>query len=235
MEKKFPKLIAEDMKAKDLAVYIDATKYINKAFYKNILTEISQFILQTERGSHTSSFIFIYRLLEKISYAFPLIYASKSQDFVQSFTLLKELMVGDKEKKELGFFKKFVENLYQNEGIAETSVDIKISAVSPDVESQVFRTMKQVCDKDIIHEDTTEPRKLSIKYCDMGSFIITIRNRFFHNLNGGPTNIKSAEVIDSDLFFSFINPLAMRWLAMVFMEVVTHNISEFQKIKQTVA
>lgn len=232
---KFPKIISEDVTSNDLSDYIDTMKYTNKAFYQMLLSEISQFFIHTKKESHTSAFIFIYRLLEKISYAFPLIYTSKTSDFIRSFNLLKDLMTGDKEKKELGFFKMFVEKLYSENSIKDTSVDINILASNEQVQSQMYKMMKMVCDEKIIHEDTNEPRNLSIKYCDMGSFIISVRNRFFHNLNGGARNIESSSIVDSDEFFKLINPVSMRWISMIFIEILSYNISEFQRIRQSCA
>ncbi|PSU69508.1 hypothetical protein C9J20_01155 [Photobacterium phosphoreum] len=224
----FPIYFSDDTTAEDLASFIDNTKYKNRNFYSTILSELSQFILHTNRKSHTSAFIYIYRMLEKISYAFPLIYTSKTQDFQHSFNYLKELMVGDGEKKELGFFKTFIDILYKDDSISDTSIDIVFSASDNDVKRQMFREVKRVTPAAAIHGDTDEPEMLSIRYCEMGSFIISVRNRFFHNLNGGATNIESKKIVDSDELFSFINPMAMYWIAMVFLEVVSFSLSEYQ-------
>jgi hypothetical protein len=227
-KREFPVLFSEDTTAEDLSIFIQNTKYVNRSFYSAILAEISQFILHTKRGSHTSAFIFLYRILEKISYAFPLIYASKTQDFLRSFGHLKELMVGDKEKKELGFFKAFIGMLYENDSISDTSIDIKLNSNEPQVREQMYKSLKEVIDNSIIHEDSNEYDVLAIKYTDMGSFIINIRNRFFHNLNGGAKNIESDKVVDTDELFSFINPMAMHWISMVFLQVTAYSLSEFQ-------
>ncbi|MEZ8715901.1 hypothetical protein AB6D81_07890 [Vibrio splendidus] len=229
----FPTYFSEDINSEDLALFIDNTKYMNRNFYSVILSEVSQFILHTNRKSHTSAFIYIYRILEKISYAFPLIYTSKTQDFQQSFNKLKELMVGDGEKKELGFFKTFIDMLYRDDSISDTSVDIEFSASNNDVKKQIFREVKRVTPGDAIHVDTDAPDMLSIKYCEMGSFIISVRNRFFHNLNGGAKNIESNKIVDSDELFSFINPMAMYWIAMVFLEVVSFSLSEYQNHRRS--
>lgn len=231
----FPTYFSEDVNSDDLASFIDNTKYVNRNFYSVILSEVSQFILHTNRKSHTSAFIYIYRILEKISYSFPLIYTSKTQDFQQSFNKLKELMVGDGEKKELGFFKAFINMLYKDDSISDTSVDIDFSTYDIDVKRQIFREIKRVTPSDAIHGDTCEPDILAINYCEMGSFIISVRNRFFHNLNGGAKNIESNKIVDSDELFSFINPMAMYWLAMVLLGVVSFSLSEYQKHRRAAA
>ena len=224
----FPKLFSEETNSDDLAEFIFNTKFTNRSFYKIILAEISHFILHERKSAHTSAFIFIYRILEKISYAFPMIYASKSSDFLKSFNELKELMTGSDEKKELGFFKKFVETIHQGDPIADTSIDISIEAENSNVQKQMFKAMKDVTNVSAIHEDTTEHGLLCIKYCEMGSFIINIRNRFFHNLNGGSKNIESNRIVDSDEFFRFINPMAMHWLSMILFKVTHYSLSNFQ-------
>ncbi|WP_159821749.1 hypothetical protein [Colwellia sp. 20A7] len=227
-KREFPNLLSSDVTAEDLAVFIENTKYSNKAFYSGILSEVSHFLLHNKKGSHTSAFIYIYRILEKISYAFPLIYASKSQDFLKSFNQLKDLMIGDKEKKELGFFKVFVKKLYEGDSIADTSIDVFLNTSNAQVQEQMYKTLKEVSGNSILHEDSTEFDKLSIKYCEMGSFLINVRNRFFHNLNGGSSNIESNRIVDADELFSFINPAALYWISMVFLEITTYSLSEFQ-------
>ena len=234
-KKEFPLYFSEDTTAEDLASFIDNTKYVNRSFYSVIISELSQFILHTNKNSHTSAFIYIYRVLEKISYAFPLIYTSKTQDFQQSFNKLKDLMVGDSEKKELGFFKTFIEMLYRGDSISDTSIDIIFSSSDSDVKRQMFTEVTKVIPANAIHGDTDEPDMLSIKYCEMGSFIISVRNRFFHNLNGGATNIESKKVVDSDELFSFINPMAMYWIAMVFLQIVSFSLSEYQNHRRAAA
>ncbi|WP_330110591.1 hypothetical protein [Methylophaga thalassica] len=231
---KFPKLISEDISSNDIAMYIKANKYTNKIFYTNILTEVSHFLYASKKGSHTSAFIHVYRLLEKISYALPLIYASKTDDFVSSFNQLKRFMSGGDNKEELGFFKKFVESLFEGEPLTSTSLDISIRADNPCVQENFFNEMKRVLHERIIHPDTQEPTKLSINFTDFGSFIITIRNRFFHNMNKRADNINTQKVVDSDAFFKNVNDISMYWISQVLLLILSHLISNFFSTTQQV-
>ncbi|MGK0272646.1 MAG: hypothetical protein ACI88H_003319 [Cocleimonas sp.] len=228
----FPKTLSDEVSADDISTFIEKNKFNNRAFYKGVLSELSQFILHENKKSHTSAFIYLYRLLEKISYAFPLIYASKSNDFLRSFKELQDLMAGDKDKKELGFFKTFVQTLYAEDSISETSIDLAINSNNDIVKKQVFDSLKKITPSSGIHGDTSSPDLLCIKYCEMGSFIISLRNRFFHNLNGGATNIKSETIVDSDDLFKFVNPMAMYWIATIFLGVTSHNLSTFQTLRE---
>ncbi|ENF3463123.1 hypothetical protein SM871_004157 [Yersinia enterocolitica] len=226
---KFPFIISEDTDIQDVAEYIDATKFTNVKFYENILSEVSQFILHTGRGSHTSAFIYVYRILEKISYAFPLIYCQQTSDYLRSFSQLKDMMIGDKDKSELGFFKVFINNLFEESDLKLTSINIIMNAPNDVIQEKMFSAMFNVCSPQVLNENTDRPRMLAINFCDFGSFIISIRNRFFHYKNEGG-NIDSNSVVDSDSFFECINKYALQWLGGVFITILTHNMSEMQKV-----
>ncbi|MEA5452390.1 hypothetical protein VB780_27705 [Leptolyngbya sp. CCNP1308] len=135
----------------------------------------------------------------------------------------------DKEKGELGFFKTFVKKLYDEDPISETSIDLMISVEDEDVQSIFYSSLKNICDHKIIAENTEEPRCLSIKYCDMGGFLITVRNRFFHNLNDKGKNLEGSSIVDSDLLFSLINKQGLQWISTIFLGVISYNLSQFQQ------
>lgn len=230
---KFPEIIGENITANDLSSYISSVKYKNRSFYKNILFEISNFFLHTNRGSHTAAFIFVYRVLENIAYAFPLIYVSRTDDFTRTFDYLKELFVennenkeGGKNKGELGFYKSFVLSLYKDDPIAESTVDFNIAVMDIQVQRTIFNALSEVTQK-IQGGATESPRKISIQFCEMGSFIITVRNRFFHNMNGGVKNFDSQSIVDSDIFFSLLNNTCLSWIATIFLGILSHHLEQF--------
>ncbi|MFQ6243004.1 hypothetical protein ACLMPP_00740 [Yersinia enterocolitica] len=225
----FPLVISTDVSILDISLYIQAIKNTNITFYKNILTEVSQFIVHTKRKSHTSAFIYIYRMLERLSYAFPLIYSQKSSDYMQSFSQLKNMMSGDRDKSELGFFKVFLKKILEDSDLKETSVDILIGTDNLVMQDIMYKSMKSVCSDDMIHEDTQEPRKLSIKFENMGDFVISIRNRFFHYRNESG-NLDSDRLVDSDEFFNCLNKYALQWICSIFILMFSHNLSDFQSM-----
>lgn len=230
-QKKFPALIGDDYTAVDLAEYVGAVRFKNRRFYKEILAELTNYFLHESRGSHTASFVYLYRVLEKISYAFPLVYVSKSDDFLNTYGYLKDLMSDAKSAGELGFFKKFVKVLYSDDPLGESSVDFSIVVDEEHKQLQLFDLLRSLCAQSMIAESTDSPRLLSIKFTEVGSFIVTIRNKFFHYMNGGASNIDSGSMIDSDLFFSLINRRCMYWLSTVFLGILSQNIDDFERNK----
>lgn len=230
-DKRFPQLIAENYNSENLSDYVENTKLQNKAFYKNILSELSYYFYYQNKGIHSCAFVFLYRALEHASYAFPLIYASKTDDFSNTFNFLKDLMSGDKSAGELGFFKRFIRTAYSDDPIYESSVDFPMLLDTESEQKKAFNLLKDLCKGEMIADSTDSPRLLSIKYTEVGSFIITIRNRFFHYMNGGAKNIETSSLSDVDTFFSLINKKCLYWFSTVLLAVISHNALEFEGVK----
>ena len=81
----------------------------------------------------------------------------------------------------------------------------------------------------MISDSTVEPQTLSIKYTEVGSFFILIRNRFFHFMNGGANNIETSRLSDIDLLFGLLNKSFLYWLSTLLLAVVSHNALEFDE------
>lgn len=231
---RFPKLIAEDYSAAQLSFFIESTKLKNRKFYKNILSELSYFFYYQNYSIHSTAFVFLYRTLEHVSYAFPLIYVSKTDDFSHTYTFLKELMSGDKDTGELGFFKIFVKKIFEGDPIYESSVDFRMELETESEQSRTFNLLEGLCKANMIADSTDRPRVLSIKYPEVGSFIIAIRNRFFHYMNGGARNIESSDIGDIELLFSLVNKKFLYWLSTILLEIVTHIAIDFENIKSRI-
>lgn len=234
-DRKFPDLIAEDYTAQQLSSFLESTKLKNRKFYKNILSELSYFFYYQNKGVHSTAFVFLYRALEHVSYAFPLIYVSKTDDFSKTYKFLKDLMSGDKDAGELGFFKNFIKTIYEDDSIYESSVDFQMLLDTESEQGKMFNLLESLCKGNMIADSTDKPRVLSIKYPEVGSFIIAIRNRFFHFMNGGAKNIESSNISDIDLLFSLVNKNFLYWLSTVLLAIVSHNASDFESIKSRVA
>jgi len=226
-----PKYISDTFSLKDLSDVLSDRKAIhrNKYFFDSLNNEFSNFYYHTSRGSHTIAFLHLYRILEYISYTFPVMYAASTKDFSKSFELLKTLFSGDKDKGELKVFKDFIEIVMSVErDYKRLSIDIDIVSDLDEYNERIYNTILSICDKSIFEESkNTKYSKVSIKFPEFSSFIITIRNRFFHLKNSQENNIQSVDIVDSDFFFSLINRKSAYFLSLVTLVVIKQ--SYFQK------
>jgi hypothetical protein len=201
-------------------------KLKNQDFYNRLLSEISNFVIYQERKSYTTAYVFIYRILELISFSFPLIYASKTSDFKHTYSLLKDFYDNNtgNQKGELGFFKSALGIIFKSNDITSTSVNILFDDLETEIQEKFYHSIFSVIDQSILHEDNDPPSKIAISFLDTSSFIITIRNRFFHLFNRGEKNLESNDILDSDLFFSYLSVPLFSWIVYVLNEILRYSI-----------
>ena len=192
----------------------------NDFVYRNILNELSQYFVSS-KTSPMEGFIHLYRMLEFMSYCFPLMYASTTMDYKGSFSALQSYLKGDT-KGELGFFKKFIDVLFKDEPLV-----LKYSYsqyVDVDDISMVEKDLKQILKNGTFD---ISGNTISFEFCEVVDIFITIRNRYFHMLVGqGQHNFYNTGY-DINKLFEALNPAFLSWLIMVFTTIEQHGIELF--------
>ena len=220
--------ISEELTVEDLAnFYNNPSSRRNSKFYSRLLDEFSNYFYYSQKNNFTTAFIYIYRILEVISFAFPLIYAAQTDDFKDTFGYLKQYFKGNQgsNQGELGFFKSFVVKTFESNPIASTSVDFDFSTIHIQNSKMIlFRKIKEICGDRILHPATQDFDKLSVNFTDMGSFIITIRNRFFHLFNRGDNNIESEEIFDADALCEILTERCIGWISLIYFEILKNSL-----------
>lgn len=197
---------------------IKLTRGDNREFYREILSEFLNFNIQTMRGNNTSAFVFLYRILERISYSVPLLYTSTQSDFQGTFSDLKSMLNADVEG-ELGLFKKF---LGKGRFIDQIKLQVNQKISFQTVSGHGVGYYSLTCSRFTKFSSTDQAnQEVEIKFSEIPEFLITIRNRFFHSRTGdGRKNITSIEMPDSDEYFGMINPVIASFLAIVTLQTI---------------
>lgn len=199
--------------------FIRITIADNRDFYREILSEFLNCHLQIIQGRHTGAFVFLYRVLERISYSVPLLYASTQSDYIGTFKDLKAILNAEKDG-ELGLFKKFLnQGRFIDRLKLQVNQKISFSSTSGNASSHFNIATKKFAK---FTSTDSVAHEVEIKFSDIPDFLITLRNRFFHARTGdGMNNISSTEMPDSDEFFERVNPIILSFLAII----VLHTIS----------
>lgn len=209
--------------------HIRAKGFRNRRFYKSLLNETSAAIYNIEKERHTAAFVHLYRTYEHLSYAFPMMYAAKTEDYIGTFENLKKWMTNsssDGNVGELKFHDRFLKTVFDSSDL-ENTIDISITTREEFKESIFDGLSKKVLGWDTAEKytDTTErPNKLSIKFIDFHTFFINLRNKFFHYSNAGHNNIGLDDIIESELLFSFVNKPILNYIATIFHAVIKHQM-----------
>lgn len=222
--------IEEGVNLSDYESFIIKNKFKNRAFYKNFLSEMTGAIYNEELEKHTASFVHIYRAYEHLSYSFPMIYASKTDDFLGTYSNLRKWMTStdsDRNAGELKFHKSYVAALFKELPEISSTIDIHITA-KEEFKEYIFssltkKTLAWQSERDFTPA-TVKPDKISVNFIDFHSFIINLRNRFFHYANSTTENITTEDIIDSDLLFSLVNKSAISYITRIFHETIKHQM-----------
>jgi hypothetical protein len=222
-----PQYISDSFAIKDISDAISNIhlKRRNKDFFEALNNEFCNFYYYTHKENHTIAFLHLYRILEYVSYSFPVIYAASTKDFSKSFDSLKGLFSGDKDQGELKVFKFFIQKVMSIEKNYDVlTIDINITSEFEDYNERIYKTLKSICDKSIFDDfKDIQNKRLAIKFSEFSSFIITIRNRFFHLKNSQDNNIRSIDIVDSDFFFNIINRKCAYFLSLVTVLIISKS------------
>jgi Fe-S-cluster formation regulator IscX/YfhJ len=158
-----------------------------------------------------------------------MIYAAKTDNYVGTFNQLKTwISQSDKAGKsgELPFHKAFVSTLFKDLPELSTTVDIELSC-REDYREKLFEALASKVlgwkNEDRYTRTTQRPEKLAVNFVDFHSFIVNLRNRYFHYSNAQSENLMLEEIVDSELLFSMVNKAGFYYVATIFNRIVIHQ------------
>lgn len=224
--KKFNRVSAASVQSALAGLGIDVSilnKYLRGArrqqeFYRDILLECIEFFLRSKRKEHVVAFLHLYRMLERISFAFPVIYASRATDYKSAYDSLKSFF-GEKSQGELRFFMKFQE-LSLDPAVLALPCRFDFSAISGDPGGVCYREMRRLVEtNDLLSENVGVG--FEIKYKAVVPFLINLRNRFFHFSSDHSGNISLCNVSSPDELFERVNSALFNWLSVVYLQILT--------------
>lgn len=202
---------------KSLDTFFHATG-TNKGFFEVLLNETSRSIVESRNGNHLSGFVYIYRALEHMSYALPFFHARHATNYVKAFTDLRNLIAsGDGELK---FCDKFIGYIFQGEAIFSNH-KYKIS-FPPTHEQKLEKYLNGFHSKHCSKNPGTG--LIEVNFLHAFSFLVDIRNKFFHHLSGSNQSASSKEIIDADIFFKPINEIALSIISLVLGKMISAEL-----------
>jgi len=197
----------------------------NASFYKSIQLEITKCLIAKSQESFLESFFYLYRMIEGICYTIPLIYTSKAKEYKKSFSQLQSFFNGQNIDRELAFFKKFLIEIYKNEDFYDSTIDIDFNLIEiEDVRTKYYNLYKSLTKQQQL-EDCTEGEELKFKFVGFYEFLIELRNRYFHFLQGTwQKNLSSTEILYPDLFFKPSINQGINWVSTILFEIIKFDI-----------
>jgi hypothetical protein len=91
-------IFEDDISISEYEIFVKLLSAKNYDFFSRVRRELSLALLSQRDKRYTESFLYFYRILEMISVAFPLLYASTQSDFKKSHEFLRKLLNSDRDR-----------------------------------------------------------------------------------------------------------------------------------------
>ncbi|MFP5081690.1 hypothetical protein [Pedobacter sp. JCM 36344] len=208
----------------DINQYLTASAPANIQLFKDLTNEFCYFYFYRQKGNHTLAFLHAYRILERISYTFPMLFASKARDYVGTFSKLQNYFNGS--NSELKFLNLFINDFFEEEFL-NYKVKFNITAHNEDIRESYFKIIKMLCTANSppINYTFNEFSDITIDNKDSLNLMIHLRNRYFHFASGGQRNISSSEMVEPSDFYEILNEHFVNWLSVVYFKIVKNSIA----------
>jgi hypothetical protein len=130
----------------------------------------------------------------------------------------------------LNFFKKFIKETYKDRDFFKTTVDINFSDIEiEELKKIYFEIYKSKIKNSANIKEETEDEEIKLSFIGFYEFMIELRNRYFHFLQGTwNDNIGTASIIHPDLFFKPIIDLGINWVAIIFFEILYFDFENIE-------
>lgn len=190
-------------------------------FFEELFDEYARYFFHTKHDRHVQAFLHCYRILERISYALPIAYASKTSDYKGTFANFKNFLTSPKDG-ELAFLNSFIQSILPQTSL-DSQVRLDISTNSIPNRAAHFQSLANSIKQNKIVSQVANSY-IEIKYSSLLGILITLRNRYFHFMSGIPDNLTGKNLPDPDEFFESINPAFINWITYIYFRVIEARI-----------
>ncbi|CAN7634247.1 hypothetical protein LJR030_001734 [Rhizobium sp. LjRoot30] len=200
---------------------------LNRGFYRDILSELLYLMKSLNKENYTETFLYTYRILERISAACPLIYVSGERDFRSAYSFLSSIYDDKKSPSELVMLKKFLQHYAsQNDNFSQATLDFELSGLENEFATDLVSEFRTIILPEVSTMVIDEANgKITIPFKDVGHFVATVRNRTFHN-QGLQANINLPRIGGSEPLFALLVPVLLYWFSYVFVDFAKWQLSK---------
>lgn len=213
-----------DFTIQQMDSYLNFVQLRNRGFWDRLNGELCLALFCERKGEQAKAFLHIYRLLEMVSVALPLFYASAEHDYQRALSFLKALPENPRDG-DLAIMKKFVSEVARKGGFEDHNITIPYSKgdfgwdarYEAQIQAYVINAERLTTSLEVASKE------ISVPFSEFPSFFVSFRNRLFHNtLSQGNFNLD--ELNGSDLVCEPLIKPALNWLTLVLCVVVKQNL-----------
>ncbi len=193
----------------------------NDQFFQSIFEEMMFSVFYRARNEFLPSFLHLYRTLELISIAFPMLYTSLEKDFKRSHDFLKTLVASDRDG-DLKIFERSITFIANDQNYRRMQFLFDVRTVGAPADGALYSEIKRVIGSETIGTkiDWDDINlEFKVNFDNMSSFIAALRNRMFH-YRVSEINIGVAASHGSDTVCRLVIDEMINWFGLLYVEMI---------------
>lgn len=198
---------------------------VNNKYFESLCREIAYAKIHEKQHSSISCFFHCYRSLEKISFTFPLLYSSVTQDYLSMYTDLKGIFTSNS-MGELKFLEKFIDRELRNHSLNTLTIDIELPSSEIDKENHK-RTIRKLPTK-IVDSIQFEDTEMKVPFKHFSSVFIETRNKFMHFSSDYNKNFSMKDDFDIELYLEHLNSAFFIWFKYMYSFIIEKRIDQIR-------
>lgn len=210
-----------DLTLHDAERFLTRSSRENRKFWEELRSELCFCLYWRAKGRYVEAFLHCYRILELISVALPLVYASRVTDFRSAVSFIKSLSKNDRDG-DLAVLRYFASEISKDGNLSALSIDFSFSGVPPDVHQELERQITNlVLSERSVQGEIQQPvsEGVRVKFSSVPSFIVSCRNRLFHNALSNQ-NFKIDALQGPESICKIVIDPTLYWFTFVFVEIL---------------
>lgn len=214
-----------DLSVEDFGVYLTKGKNENRGFWEKVKGELCLCLVAETSGQHLHAFLHLYRAIELISLALPLVYASTEPDYMVALSLLKSLNTND--GGDLAVLKSLSKHIAKTGGYEELSIEYDFKSTDAFWRSEASKQFnKYVLGPAKIGNIREDKSGFDVKFSNISSLLVNTRNRAFHRMIGAHSfDLDKLNGID-DICQTVTGP-TLYWLSLIIIEILKSHSTRF--------
>lgn len=220
------KIFDGDLSTGDFGEYLAKGGRENSVFWEEVKGELCLCLVAEKRKQHLHAFLHLYRVLELISIALPLVYASTEPDYKKSMKLLRSLTHNPRDG-ELAVFRNFTAHIARKGGYEKLLIGYDYSCSDEIWQKNASKQFESyVLDARKIGEIRTDYSGFDVKFSHVPLLLVNTRNRMFHRLLSGE-NFNLDELNGVDDICATVTRPTIYWLSLVIIEILKSHVKRF--------
>jgi len=177
-------LFGSQVDLNDYAQLLTTVGARNSIFFATIRDELIMCIIARREKRFTESFLYLYRILEYTSVAFPMLYALSHQNFSGSFGFLKSL-VSDGKQGDLKVLSKALPTMAAQGNLDGLLFDFSVAGYDVELVRKIRNELNSAVKPAVsnMEFDYQGDILFRVPFNDMSHLFATLRNRMFHYRN----------------------------------------------------